>query len=103
MASFENVAKLASIPPGVYNEYEVAGKEIIVANVGGRLYAFSAICSHQDGPLVQGALADGVIECPWHFSRFQIDDGSVVEGPATEMIATYAVRVEGDDVLVDVS
>jgi 3-phenylpropionate/trans-cinnamate dioxygenase ferredoxin subunit len=103
VAQFEAIAKLADIPPGVYNEYEVGGTEIIVANLGGRLYAFTAICSHLDGPLVQGALANGVIECPWHFSRFRVDDGSVVAGPATDPIAAYAVKVEGDDVLVDVT
>jgi nitrite reductase/ring-hydroxylating ferredoxin subunit len=103
VAGFEPVAGVADLPPGVCNEYEVGGAEIIVANVDGRLCAFSAICSHLDGPLVQGSLVDGVIECPWHFSRFRVDDGSVVAGPATEPIATYAVKVEGDDVLVDVS
>ncbi len=100
---FEAVAKLADIPPGAYNEYEVAGKEIIVANLNGRLYAFTAICSHLDGPLVQGALVDGVITCPWHFSEFKVSDGAVVKGPAAEPIETYRVKVEGDDVLVDVS
>jgi nitrite reductase/ring-hydroxylating ferredoxin subunit len=103
MASFEAVGRLADIPPGVYNEYEVGGTEIIVANVDGRLFAFAAICSHLDGPLVQGALSGGVIECPWHFSRFRIEDGAVVAGPAVEPIATYPVKVEGDAVLVDVS
>jgi 3-phenylpropionate/trans-cinnamate dioxygenase ferredoxin subunit len=103
VAAFEAVARLDDLPPGAYSEYEVGGTEIILANVAGVLHAFAAICSHLDGPLVQGALAEGVIECPWHFSRFRVADGSVLAGPATEPIATYPVKVEGDSVLVDVS
>ena len=99
---YEAVARLSDIPPGAYNEYEVGGREIIVANLGGRLHAFTAICSHMDGPLVQGTLVEGVITCPWHFSRFRVDDGSVVEGPATGPIETYPVKVQGDQVLVAV-
>lgn len=103
MAAFEPITTLADLPDGAYKEYEAAGREIIVANLGGRLYAFDAICSHLDGPLVQGALAGGIIECPWHFSRFRVADGAVVAGPATRPIAAYPVRLDGDRVMVDVS
>jgi nitrite reductase/ring-hydroxylating ferredoxin subunit len=97
---FEAVAKVSEIPAGAYNEYEIGGREIIVANLGGRFYAFTAICSHMDGPLVQGTLVNGVITCPWHFSEFRVEDGSVVKGPATNPIETYPVRVEGDEIKV---
>jgi nitrite reductase/ring-hydroxylating ferredoxin subunit len=99
---FEAVAKLSEVPPGAYNEYEIGGREIIVANIEGRLFAFTAICSHMDGPLVQGTLTNGVITCPWHFSEFRLEDGAVIKGPATAPIETYAVKVEGGQVLVAV-
>jgi len=97
---FRVVATASEIPPGACNEYEAGGREIIVANVGGRFYAFSAICSHMDGPLVQGTISDGVITCPWHFSAFRLEDGAVVHGPAAKPIETFAVRVEDGRVLV---
>lgn len=103
MPVFEPVARVPDVPPGAYLEFEVGGREIILAHIGGRFYAFAAICSHLDGPLVQGSMVDGVITCPWHFSRFRVDTGSVVQGPATEPLAVYATRVEGDRILVDVS
>jgi nitrite reductase/ring-hydroxylating ferredoxin subunit len=99
---FEAVATVSEVPPGAYNEYELGGREIIVANLNGRFYAFTAICSHMDGPLVQGTLIDGVITCPWHFSEFRVEDGCAVKGPATNPIETYPVRVEGEQVLVAV-
>ncbi len=101
-AGFEAVTKTSDVAPGACHEYEVGGKEIIVANLNGRFYAFAAICAHMDGPLVQGTLVDGVITCPWHFSEFRVDDGSVIKGPATAPISTYPVKVEGEQVLVAV-
>ncbi len=101
-AAFEAVTKTSDVPPGAYYEYEVGGKEIIVANINGRFYAFTAICTHMDGPLVQGTLVDGVITCPWHFSEFRVDDGSVIKGPAAAALATYPVKVQGEQVLVAV-
>jgi nitrite reductase/ring-hydroxylating ferredoxin subunit len=103
MPDFEVVTQASEVPPGAYLEFEVGGKEIIVANLEGRFFAFTAICSHMDGPLVQGALAGGVITCPWHFSEFRVADGAVVKGPATDPIAVYPVKVEDGRLLVDIS
>jgi 3-phenylpropionate/trans-cinnamate dioxygenase ferredoxin subunit len=97
---YEAVTRVSDLPPGAYQEFELGGREIIVANLRGRFCAFTAICSHMDGPLVQGTLVDGVITCPWHFSEFRVEDGSVVKGPATQPIETYPVRVEGEDIFV---
>jgi len=42
-----------------------------------------AVCSHAGGPLHEGKVAEEVVTCPWHASRFRFEDGKVVGGPAT--------------------
>jgi len=36
------------------------------------------------GPLSEGTLKDGSVVCPWHASEFALDDGHVINGPATQ-------------------
>ena len=45
-------------------------------------------------------LPGGGIECAWHGARFDARTGAVLEGPATEPLPTFHVRIEGDQVLV---
>jgi nitrite reductase/ring-hydroxylating ferredoxin subunit/uncharacterized membrane protein len=56
---------------------------VLVLRLGGTLRAIGAVCSHAGGPLDEGALEGGVVTCPWHGSRFRVNDGQVLRGPAT--------------------
>lgn len=67
---------------------------------GNRLAAVSNVCAHQAGPLGEGAVVDGCLTCPWHGYQYRLEDGTSPP-PYTEKIATYAVRVEGQDVLLN--
>ncbi|HUG83871.1 MAG TPA: non-heme iron oxygenase ferredoxin subunit [Euzebya sp.] len=102
MSEFTRVASVAEVPPGHLHRAEVAGQAIVLANVDGTLYAVGAECTHDDGPLDEGELEDGCVRCPWHFSLFDLATGEVIESPAPDPIPTYAVQVDGDDILVAV-
>jgi nitrite reductase/ring-hydroxylating ferredoxin subunit len=71
----------------------VAGVPVVLLRAGERFFAISATCPHAGGPLDEGPLADGVVECPWHGSRFRLRDGRVLTGPATVDAPRYDVRV----------
>ena len=60
----------------------VQGVPILLVRRGGRLFAIADTCSHFGGPLSDGKLVDNCIECPYHASRFDLEDGHVVTGPA---------------------
>ena len=53
--------------------------------------AFQDRCTHKGGPLSDGALICGVVQCPWHGSQFDVHTGEVKCGPAEEPIKTYDV------------
>jgi nitrite reductase/ring-hydroxylating ferredoxin subunit/uncharacterized membrane protein len=55
---------------------------VMVVRRNGALHALADRCSHRGGPLHEGDLVGDCIECPWHASRFRLEDGSVEQGPA---------------------
>ena len=79
---------------------ELAGQPVCIARSGGSVYAISDVCSHADVALSEGDVEDGKIECWLHGSLFDLKTGQPSGLPATKPVPTYAVTVEGDDVLV---
>ena len=57
-------------------------------------------CSHLSGPLSEGKVEDGCVECPWHGSRFRLADGTVARGPATSPQPVFEIRVVDGQVSV---
>ena len=100
MADFVRVAGTDEIPPGRLKLANVNGERVAVADVDGSLYAFSDECTHDGGPLSEGDLEGEIVTCPWHFSRFNVRTGEIVESPAEEVVAVYDVKVEDGAVLV---
>lgn len=81
---------------------EVGGKQVLLVNLDGELAAVSAECTHAGGPLEEGFLENGEIECPWHFGRFDLKTGGVTAAPPILPLPRYKVWIRGDEVLVDV-
>lgn len=94
------VAKLGDVAPGAVIRVEAAGRAIALYNLDGTVYATDEICSHAYASLADGFVDGETIECPLHGATFSIKTGEALTPPAVEPLATYAVRVEGDDILV---
>lgn len=71
-------------------------KVVVTQPSEGDFKAFTAVCTHQ-GCLV-GQVEGEEIQCPCHGSVFSINDGSVVNGPATSPLSEVAISVEGDQI-----
>lgn len=92
----------SAVPQPGLTKFEAGGYEIAVANVEGTFYAFSDICTHRRCSLSEGELDGTTLECICHGSRFDVTTGDVLRGPAERSVQVYAVRVQGDDLVVDV-
>jgi len=68
------------------------GFDVLVVRQHGHLCALAHSCSHQGGPLSEGTLKDGSVVCPWHGSEFALDDGHVINGPASESQPALDIR-----------
>ena len=66
------------------------GRRVVAARTEDGYVAFQDRCTHKGGPLSDGVLACGTVQCPWHGSQFDVKTGAVKCGPATEQIEVYA-------------
>jgi len=96
------VASTSDVPVNQCRVFSVDGVSIALANLNGEFYAVDNLCTHDDGPLGEGRIDRGTIECPRHGARFDIKTGAVKALPAVKPIKTYPVTVQGDEVSVDV-
>ncbi|HAL48069.1 MAG: non-heme iron oxygenase ferredoxin subunit [SAR202 cluster bacterium] len=99
---FVKVGTVDQAPPGTAKVYEVEGKSIAVCNVGGKFYAIDDACTHDGGSLDQGELDGFEIECPRHAARFDVRSGEVTAPPADDPVTTFNVRVQGNDIELEV-
>jgi 3-phenylpropionate/trans-cinnamate dioxygenase ferredoxin subunit len=88
-------------PPGQVKVIMPRGDRIALCNVDGELYAIDDVCTHDGGPLDQGELLGDQIECPRHGAMFDVRTGKALTLPAIFPIKTYPVKVEGNDILVE--
>jgi nitrite reductase/ring-hydroxylating ferredoxin subunit len=103
MGEYVSVGSSASVGESDMAAFDANGVQVGVARVGGRLFAFSDICTHRQCTLVAGDDLDGTeITCECHGSMFSIETGEVLNGPATEPIVTYPVREEDGQIQVEV-
>ena len=72
---------------------DAGGVPVVLVRRGQQVIALADRCTHRGGPLHEGTLEDATITCPWHGSRFCVDDGTVVEGPATRPALAFETRV----------
>jgi nitrite reductase/ring-hydroxylating ferredoxin subunit/uncharacterized membrane protein len=83
---------LADIPEGGPTKLKAGINELAVVREGDRIVAVHAQCAHAGGPLAEGSLVGGAIECPWHGSRYRMTDGHNVRGPSMYDQPAYEVR-----------
>lgn len=101
MPRFVKLATLEELPPGGAREVEFEGRVYALFHVDGQISAIDGICPHQGGPLAEGQVEGTCVICPWHGWEFDIRTGKTPLGPKIKQ-AVYAVKVEGQDVLVEV-
>jgi naphthalene 1,2-dioxygenase ferredoxin component len=98
-----SVAKKSAIEPGSILGLKVEDRDIAVYNVDGAIYAANNICTHAHAFMSDGWLEGDVLECPLHGGRFEAKTGRGMGAPIICDLKVYPVRIEGDDVLVDLS
>ncbi|MCC6417241.1 MAG: Rieske 2Fe-2S domain-containing protein [Gemmataceae bacterium] len=98
---FQTVCKVTDLVEGEGKTVEVGGKLIALFLSGGRYYAIDDLCPHMGASLSGGWVENGAVTCPWHAWRFRLEDGAWANYLKVK-IGCYAVRVEGDEVQVQV-
>ncbi len=82
----------SELPPGEPRVVEVGRVPVMLVRRDTEITAVQAWCPHAGGPLIDGTFEDNTVVCPWHGSRFCLDDGLPMDGPATAPLRTFDVR-----------
>ena len=90
-----DLGELPDIPEGGPTKAKAGINTLVLVRSGDRIEALHETCAHAGGPLAEGRLVDGCIECPWHGSRFRLANGHVARGPAMYDQPAYEVRRGG--------
>lgn len=94
----------SEVPPGSARRVEVDGYRLALVRIGDdSWYCLDDRCSHAEASLAEGEVwvDEREIECPRHGSTFSLETGEAITLPATRPQRAYPVRVEGDDVVVE--
>jgi nitrite reductase/ring-hydroxylating ferredoxin subunit len=82
---YVEACKVSEIGNGHMKHVEINGKEIAIANVDGKFYAFSDRCSHMNARLSRGNIDQGAVTCPFHAAKFDVTSGKKISEPVLEI------------------
>jgi toluene monooxygenase system ferredoxin subunit len=98
---FERVCTTDDVWEGELMPFDVAGRKILLINLEQSFHAYDASCPHQQQSLCEGTLDGHVLTCPAHQWQFDVRTGRGVN-PTDCRLRSYALKIESDEVLVDV-
>ena len=102
MGTFVKVAQIDDVDANAGKLVMAGGKDIALIRSGDDFFAIDNECTHVGGPLCEGTVSADEITCPWHAARFDLKTGEVLSGPGRGSVNTYPVRVQGDNIEVEV-
>ena len=103
MADYQRACAAADVADGTAVRVVVDGIPVAIVRSSGEVYAIHDVCSHANVALSEGEIEDQTIECWLHGSRFDLVTGRPTGLPATQPVPVYPVKIDGDDILVDVT
>lgn len=95
---FVRVARVADVPRGRMLEVNVGSRNLLICHTREGWYAVDNVCTHAYAKLSEGRLRKTKLICPLHGGAFDCRTGAAIGSPAVLPLATYAVRLSGEDV-----
>jgi nitrite reductase/ring-hydroxylating ferredoxin subunit len=95
------VASIDEVPAGRPKQVDLGGTPVLLARVGDAVYACAAVCTHRGGPLGEGKLNGSRLTCPWHGWMYDVRTGQCLFPGRGAAVAIYPVRMEGEQILLE--
>lgn len=99
---FARVSSRKDLESGKMKGVKVGDKDILIADLDGNYYTIGNRCTHVGCKLSEGTLGGENVRCPCHMSVFNVKTGNIVEGPARKPATIFQVKIEEDQILVNV-
>lgn len=103
MPEWVKVCKLSELNKGEMHDFDYQDKKILIANLNGKVYASDRICTHAEADLSNGILNEEGITCPLHLSTFDLKTGKPQNLPAEVPLKIYNVKIEQNEIYVEVN
>ena len=102
LSQWVKACALDEVKEGELFGFHTDDKKILLANQKGKIFATDLICTHAEADLSTGFLSDEGVRCPLHLSVFNLQDGIPQNPPAETSLKTYNVKIEQDEIYVEV-
>jgi 3-phenylpropionate/trans-cinnamate dioxygenase ferredoxin subunit len=99
---FMRAASVNDLNPGGKMGVALSGKPVLLVNLENEYYAIGGKCTHWGCMLIDGKLEDSRIRCKCHGSTYELKTGTVTRGPATKPEPSYRVKIENDEIYVEI-
>jgi nitrite reductase/ring-hydroxylating ferredoxin subunit len=99
---FVKALELSKLAPGTMAGVDLEGKQILLSNLGGEVFAVDGICTHEESLLSRGFMIEERVVCQLHLSQFDLRTGDVYNPPALEPLRRYNVKIEEGSIFVEI-
>ncbi|MBI5378214.1 MAG: non-heme iron oxygenase ferredoxin subunit [Thaumarchaeota archaeon] len=102
MSEWVKACSIQKLGKGELFGFDYVNKKILLANLNGKIYATDRICTHAEADLSNGILSEEGITCPLHLSVFNLETGMPQNPPAEKPLRTYNVKIEQNEIYIEV-
>ena len=102
MSEWIKACNIHKLGKGELFGFDYDDKKILLTNLNGKIYATDRICTHAEADLSNGILTEEGITCPLHLSVFNLETGMPRNAPAEKPLRTYNVKIEQNEIYVEV-
>ena len=102
LSDWVKVCGTSEVGNGTLYSFDYKDKKILLANLAGKIFATDRICTHAEADLSTGMLSEEGVRCPLHLSVFNLETGGPQNPPAEKPLKTYHVKIDNDQVYVEV-
>ena len=103
LSNWVNVCKSSQLKKGEMLDFDYQDKKILLANLDGKIYASDRTCTHADADLSTGILTEEGVTCPLHLSTFNLKTGVPENLPAEIPLKIYNVKIEQNEIYIEVN
>jgi nitrite reductase/ring-hydroxylating ferredoxin subunit len=102
LSEWIKACNLEQVKEGQLFGLTINDKKILLANLKGKIHATDLICTHANADLSTGFLSEEGVRCPLHLSVFNLEDGKPQNLPAETALNVYNVKIDNNEVYVEV-